>query len=197
MSSNNVEANVIYFSIPGEKAKAKIFIAQLSRLDQSSLQFNLVNKDGTNISPLMLNDSTITFDLPADETFKLRLTGNIRDVERFMRTSRVIRPQAAIIRAQILEDLQTIKRGKISYFRALIDHMADEDMVFTVTGSSPTPGVFLTMRRSVRVRKSRPGFIPVFVVTRLSVPAGTVAKIQITAKSGDVSINLLSNLMVI
>lgn len=146
---------------------------------------------------LTLNDSTITFDVPADEAFKIRLTGNTRDGELFMRTSRVIRPQAAIIRAQVLEDMQTVKRGKISYLRALIDHMADKDMIFTVQGSSSTPGVFLTMRRSVRVRKGRSGFIPVFVVTRLSVPAGTVAKLKISAKSQDVNINLLAKVMVI
>lgn len=124
------------------------------------------------------------------------LTGRTVDGDKFMRTSVTIRPLSVILRTQILHDLMNIKRGRISYFRAMIDSSSEKPRVFRLVGSSFTRGIKLTMRRTVRVTKSRPGYIPVFVVTRFKVPVGTVARIQITAISNDVTVNLIESLMV-
>ncbi|KAK3736430.1 hypothetical protein QZH41_014496, partial [Actinostola sp. cb2023] len=180
----------------GEKARAKIIIPQMSRLDKTTLRLHLLDKYGTTISPLTLDDDEVSFDLPVTSSFRIRLTGNTTDGDRFMRTSPNIRSLTAVIRIQILQDLLNIKRGRISYFRAMIDYASAEPRLFKLVGSSFTRGIKLTMRRTVRVTRSRPGYIPVFVVTRYKVPVGTVAKIQITAKSSDVSINLLASLIV-
>lgn len=113
-----------------------------------------------------------------------------------MRTSVNIRSLPVILRTQILNDLMNIKRGRISYFRAMIDSSSEQPRVFRLVGFSFTRGIKLTMRRTVRVTRTRPGYIPVYVVTKYKVPVSTVAKIQIIAIGRDITVNLLETLMV-
>lgn len=78
----------------------------------------------------------------------------------------------------------------------MLDYASEKPRTFRIVGYSLTRGLKLTMRRTVRVTKSRSGFIPVFIVTRFKVPVGTVARIHITAKSNDVRTHLLASVMV-
>jgi len=193
MNNNN---NDLYLSVLGERARAKILIPNVSRLNQTSLQLYLITKDETTYLPLDLTNSEAIFTLPGTNSFRLRLNGQTLHGDQFMRTSVNLKSSPVILRTQILHDVMNIRRGRISYFRAMIDSSSEQPRDFRLVGISFTQGIKLTMRRRIRVRKSRPGYIPVYVVTRNKVPVGTVAKIQIIAIGHDVTAQLIEWLLV-
>ena len=183
--------------ILGEKATVRVLVPQVSRLDMTSLTFDLVNEHGARVKSLTIKDGTATFDLPSAKSFKIRLSGKTSSGSAFQRISREeIRPQEAIIRTQIHQSLLTITRGKRSSFRAAIDYAGSGSKRFTVSVSAAPTNVKVVFNHSLRVKNTRAGYVSVYLTAPSSTPVGTVVKVHISAKSGSIKLSLLAHVMV-
>lgn len=99
----------------------KLILPQASRLNMASLKVDLVNKHGESIKTLTMKGVTTSFDLPSAGAFKIRLSGKTHTGAAFQRTSREIRPQAAIIRTQFDQGLLKVRPAIVTPLRVAID----------------------------------------------------------------------------
>jgi hypothetical protein len=162
----------------------------------ASLKVDLVNEHGASIKSLRLNGDTASFDLPSAKAFKIRLSGKTLDGTAFQRTSHEIKPQIAIIRTQLDQSLLTIRRGITSSFSAAIDYVGRDSKTFDLIVTVSPNNVHISRRSSVTVTNASPGDVTVDLTALADTPVGTVVKLYIQAKSGDIELNNVAHLMV-
>lgn len=174
----------------------KLILPQASRLNMASLKVELVNAQGSSLKTLTMNGNTASFDLPSAKSFKIRLTGKTLTGAAFQRTSREIRPQAAIIRTQLDQSLLKIRPAVATPLRIAIDYLGSESKTFNLKVTVIPSSVNIWTRSSVTATNAGPTEFSVDLTTLSSAPLGSVVKVYVQAKSGDVELNNVAYLMV-
>jgi len=179
----------------GEKASMRIEATELSKLDISSLVFDLVNDFGQKLQSLTHKGFVATFDLPSTSSFRVRMSGKTSTGRPFQRMSKGIAPKLAAIRPKMMNSIFSVKRNVRSPFTAVIDYLGKGRKKFAISVTCSIRA-HLENKYSMIVTSGRPAEVRVHVTVPSDTPVHKIILLQIQAKSGDLVLDLSTQLMV-